>query len=69
MAEVNDLSDVEGLFDWPFKIMSVGQVVEIDSSMANRGQSYAHQYGRKYGMKFKTKRRKSDGALFVKRVE
>lgn len=69
MTEIKDLSDVDGFFDWPFKNMDVGSIVEIPPSMAHRGQSYAHQYGSKYGMKFKTKRRKSDGALFVKRVE
>ena len=68
MSEITDLSDVDGFYDWPFKTMEVGQIVEIEKSMASRGQSYAHQYGRKYGMKFKTKRRKADGALFVKRV-
>lgn len=69
MESITDLDQIEGLFDWPFKNMTVGSVVEFDKSIASKAQTYAHQYGHRFGKKFKTKRRKSDGALFVKRVE
>jgi len=53
--------------DWPFKEMLVGQTVKLsDPRMVERGQKYAHSYGRAKNRQFKT--RKMGDFLFVKRV-
>lgn len=62
----------EFIYKWPFRDMSVGDMVEFDAEedadLASKGQKYAYIYGRRTGRKFKT-RKTSSGGLRVWRVE
>ena len=53
---------------WPFKDMSVGDVVRIDDpELASKAQIVCHAHGKHAGMKFKTKT--TYGVLNIYRVQ
>ena len=53
----------------PFKNMSVGDVVELEPALAKKAQHAAQSYRNKpYGMKFKTRKDKSTGKMYIKRI-
>lgn len=56
--------------DWPFKHMTVGQVVKIENRDALTSQRTAHAYASAQNprWKFKTKTDKATGILYVKRI-
>ena len=57
-----------GKMVWPFKNMSVGDVVEFPPEIASRAATSASGYGAKYNMKFKRRKDKETGKMYIKRV-
>ena len=53
---------------WPFKNMSVGDVVEFPPEIASRAATSASGYGANYNMKFKRRKDKSTGKMYIKRI-
>jgi hypothetical protein len=54
--------------EWPFKDMSVGQVISFDGDLGVKAQKRVHAYGVMYSMKFKTRKDKTSGRMFIKRI-
>lgn len=57
-----------GKMAWPFKNMSVGDVVEFPPEIASRAATSASGYGASYNMKFKRRKNKETGKMYIKRV-
>ena len=53
---------------WPFKDMSVGDVVEFPPELASRAATAASGYGASYNMKFKRRKDKETGKMYIKRI-
>ena len=57
-----------GKMAWPFKNMSVGDVVEFPPEIASMVATSASGYGANYNMKFKRRKDKETGKMYIKRV-
>lgn len=57
-----------GKMTWPFKNMSVGDVVEFPPEIASRAATSASGYAASYNMKFKRRKDKSTGKMYIKRI-
>lgn len=54
---------------WPFKDMLVGDVVEFGEDLGEKARHAAQSYRKHpYGMKFKTRKDKSTGKMYIKRI-
>lgn len=53
---------------WPFKGMKVGDVVEFPEHMASAAASAASGYSGTYNMKFKRRKDKETGKMYIKRI-
>lgn len=65
---VNDLFEKLSKPKWPFKSMKVGDVVEFPEHMASTAASAASGYSGTYNMKFKRRKDKSTGKMYIKRI-
>lgn len=53
---------------WPFKDMKIGDVVEFPPELASRAATTASGYGSSYNMKFKRRKDKETGKMYIKRI-
>ena len=53
---------------WPFKNMKVGEVVEFPSDIAEKAAIRVSGYAANYNMKFKRRKDKETGKMYIKRV-
>lgn len=70
MSEQDIFDSLDGVFlDWPFKKMAVNDVVALDQNEWPNAQMYCHTFARQAGMKFKTRKDRATGKLYVKRIK
>ncbi len=53
---------------WPFKNMKVGDIEVFSGENKTMAATTAHAYGRQLGMKFKTRKDRETGDIYVKRI-
>ena len=67
MSKESDIFDAlyHETTEWPFKSMSVGQVLSFTDK---RAQVYCHVYGKTAGFRFRTRTDRRTGILYIKRI-
>lgn len=65
---VNDLFEGLSKPKWPFKDMKIGDVIEFPPEMAAKAATAASGYSGTYNMKFKRRKDKSTGKMYIKRI-